>query len=114
MAFRVEVSPRAFADLDGFTEYIKRHGNKERAEKWFREMIGAVASLEEMPWRHPVAEESADVGQEVRVLHFGRRNRMYKVYFSVESKGQSSGTVRVLHVRHWARGKPGAEELEQK
>lgn len=37
MAFRVEVSPRAFADLDAIADYITKHGSFERAEKRFNE-----------------------------------------------------------------------------
>jgi len=58
MAFRVEVSPRAFDDLDAIAGYIADHGNFERAQEWFNGMIGAIASLKDMPGRCPVADES--------------------------------------------------------
>lgn len=113
MACRVEVSPRAVADLDAITEYIKNHGSLERAEKWFDEMIDAIASLREMPCRCPIADESKDLGQEVRFLLHGRRSHVYKVYFSVRPETQASGTVQVLHVRHWAGRRLTADELAQ-
>jgi plasmid stabilization system protein ParE len=35
MAFRVEISPRAFADLDAIAGYIKELGSFDQARKWF-------------------------------------------------------------------------------
>ena len=66
MAFRVEVSPRAFEDLDAIASYITTHGSFDTAQKWFNEMIDASSSLRELPHRCPVADESEDLGQEVR------------------------------------------------
>ena len=63
MAFRVEVSRRAFEDLDGIADYITKHGSFERADKWFDEIIEAIASLKQMPHRCPVADESEELGQ---------------------------------------------------
>ncbi len=113
MAFRVEVSPRAFDDLDAIAGYIADHGNFERAQEWFNGMIGAIASLKDMPGRCPVADESKELGREVRFLLHGGRSRMYKVYSSIHAEAQAAGTVQVLHVRHWARRALTAEELEQ-
>lgn len=113
MAFRVEVSPRAFADLDAIAGYIAQHGSFERAQKWFNEIIDALASLKDMPRRCPVAGESEELACEVRFLLCGRRNHMYKVFFSVHGKTRVSGTVQVLHVRHWAQRGLTAHELEE-
>jgi plasmid stabilization system protein ParE len=113
MAFRVEVSPRAFEDLDAIAGYITEHDSFERAQKWFNEIIDAVALLKDMPRRCPVAGESEELGREVRFLLHGRRNHLYKVYFSVHEKTQASGTVQVLHVRHWAQRGLTAQELEE-
>ncbi len=113
MAFRVEVAPRAFEDLDAIVAYIRAHGSFERAEQWFNEMMLAIASLEDLPQRCPVADEGEDLGQEVRLLLHGRRNHMYKVYFSIRGKAEDAGTVQVLHIRHWAQHALSADELGQ-
>jgi plasmid stabilization system protein ParE len=65
MAFRVEISPRAFQDLDEIAQYIKENSSFEQAEKWFNGIIAAIRTLKEMPNRRPIAEESEEVGQEV-------------------------------------------------
>lgn len=75
MAFRVEIAPRAFDDLDEIADYIRRNGSFKQAEHWFNAIIDAIRTLEHMPSRCPVADESEDVGQQVRVLRHGKRNR---------------------------------------
>jgi plasmid stabilization system protein ParE len=75
MAFRVEISPRAFDDLDEIARYIKQQGSFEQAEKWFNGIIAAIRTLEDLPHRCPVASESEELGQEVRLLLYGKRNR---------------------------------------
>jgi plasmid stabilization system protein ParE len=111
MAFRVELSPRAFQDLDEIAQYIRQTSSFEQAEKWFSGIMAAIRSLEEMPNRCPVADESEELGEEVRLLLHGTRNRRYKVYYSVQQKTRSAGTVRVFHVRHWARRSLNPDQL---
>lgn len=79
MAFRVEVAPQAFEDLDAIVENIKTHGSRESANRWFRSMMRSIRSLEQMPGRCPIAEESDELGREARCLLHGRRNRAYKI-----------------------------------
>jgi plasmid stabilization system protein ParE len=113
MAFRVEISPRAFDDLDGIARYIKQQASFGQAEEWFNGMIAAIRTLEHLPHRCRVADESQELGQEVRLLLCGKRNRQYKVYYSVQQTTPSTGTVRVFHVRHWARKTPDTDRLRE-
>ena len=62
-----------------------------------------------MPSRCTLAGESDDLQTEVRLLLHGKRNRRYKVYFAIH---HASATVRVFHVRHWARKPVETDELE--
>jgi hypothetical protein len=57
--------------------------------------------------------ESKELDQEVRVLLHGRKNRTYKIYFSIQPENSSSGLVSVFHVRHWARRPLTREEFEE-
>ena len=75
MAFRVEVSPRAFRDLDKIARYIKGQSSLNQAEEWFNGIVAAIRTLENMPYRCPVADVSEELGQEVRLLLYGMRNR---------------------------------------
>jgi plasmid stabilization system protein ParE len=111
MAFRVEISPRAMSDLDEIARYIMQQGSFDQAEEWFNGIIAAIQTLEDLPSRCPVADESADLEQEVHLLLYGKRNRKYKVYYSIQQKTPSTGRVRVFHVRHWARKSLSSDQL---
>ena len=108
MAFRVELAPRAFQDLNEITNHIKTLGSAEQAGKWLDGILEAIGSLRRLAARCPVAAESADLGFEVRRLVYGRRNRGYKVYFAIHD---ATETVRIFHVRHWARRLLASREL---
>jgi hypothetical protein len=64
-----------------------------------------------LPNRCPIADESEDLEQEVRLLLHGKRNRRYRVYYSIQHRTASTGCVRVLHVRHWARKGLSSDQL---
>lgn len=113
MAFRVEIAPRAFNDLDEIATYIKQQSSFEQAEEWFNGIIAAIRTLEDMPERCRIADESEELGQEVHVLLYGRRNRKYKVYFAIQQRRRSGGTVQVFHVRHWARKTLDTSQLRE-
>jgi plasmid stabilization system protein ParE len=109
MAFRVEISPEAFDDLEAISTYIEERATFRIAERWFNEIFSAIRTLAEMPHRCPIAEESAELDAEVRLLLHGRRNRRYKIYFAIHDQLE---TVRVFHVRHWAMKPIEVDELE--
>ena len=90
MVFHVEIQPQAFEDLDSIAEYIKARSSFATAEKWFNGMMDGIASLKEIPERCTVAPESEELDREVRVLLHGRKNRTYKIYFSIERESSSS------------------------
>jgi plasmid stabilization system protein ParE len=66
MAFRVEISPRAMSDLDEIARYIMQQGRFDQAEEWFNGIIAAIRTLEDLPSRCPVADESDNLKQEAR------------------------------------------------
>jgi plasmid stabilization system protein ParE len=108
MVFRVELSPQAFEDLDSIAEYIRKRGSFESAERWFTGIMDAIRGLEELPARCPRAVEPEELEFDIRVLFYGKRNRRYKVYFAIH---EQTKTVRVFHVRHWARKPTHANDL---
>ena len=113
MAFRVEISPRAFNDLDEISRYIQEEGSFQQAEEWFNGIMAAIRTLELLPHRCPVADESEDLEQEVHLLLYGKRNRKYRVYYSIQQRTPSTGKVRVFHVRHWARVSLSSDQLRE-
>jgi len=111
MAFEVLITEQAFDDLDAIAGYIKENSSLERARKWFTAIVATIETLQELPARRPLAEESEELGQEVRLLLHGRRNRAYKIYFTIQYETSQIGTVRVFHIRHWARKGVAADEF---
>jgi plasmid stabilization system protein ParE len=112
MAFRVEISPRAFNDLDDIAQYIKQRGSFEQAEKWFNGIIiAAIRTREDFPHRCQVAEESEELGQEAAPAVRKAQPPQYKVYYSVQQTKPSTGTIRVFHVSHWARITLSSDQL---
>ena len=111
MGFRVDFAPQALRDLSDIADYIKKRGSLESAERWFNGIFADIHSLDETPARCRVANASAEAGMEIRLLLHGRRNRQYKVYFTIDARQK---TVHVLHVRHWARRPLSGEEWAEK
>jgi plasmid stabilization system protein ParE len=89
---------------------FQQRGSFESAEKWFNGILDAIRSLGDFPLGCPVAEESEELGRGVRLLLHGKRRRAYKVYYAVNVESES---VRVFHVRHWARRGPSVDEMEE-
>jgi len=110
MAFRVEISPEALGNLDAIATHIQEHGSFESAQCWFNGIVIAIRSLGEMPSRCRPAGESDNLHTEIRLLFHGKRGRRYKVYFAIH---HVSATVRVFHVRHWARKPVEKSELTE-
>jgi plasmid stabilization system protein ParE len=113
MAFRVDIAPQAFDDIDSIAAYIIAQSGLRVAEAWFNGIMSDIASLQEMPARCFKAPEAEELGCELRILLHGRRNRTYKIYFAITHDDASSGIVSVFHVRHWARKPVEMDELEE-
>ena len=99
MAFRVEYSSQAEADLDGILEWLISQRAGEAGLHWFEGLEKAVASLSEMPQRCSLAPENRSFP--LRGAAFasrGRRPHVYRVIFRV-----IDDVVYILHVWHGRR-----------
>ncbi len=99
MAFRVELTKSAEADLEALYLWVKGRAPHQGAA-WFNRLEQAILSLEQSPGRCSIASESADPKRPVRVLHYGRARQVYRVLFWIDSAAR---VVYVLHVRRGAR-----------
>ncbi len=113
MAYEVLITDQAFADLDSITGFIKSQASLGVARKWLAAILGTIDTLREMPGRCPPAPDAEELGDAVRLLLHGNKNRAYKIYLKIMRATESSGSVQVLHVRHWARKPLTNEELEE-
>jgi toxin ParE1/3/4 len=99
MRFRVEIARAAEADLEQLFLWVVERAPHQGAA-WFNGLERAILALDQHPERCPIAAESIDPAQPVRVLLYGRKPHVYRVFFVID---QAARAVRVLHVRHGAR-----------
>jgi hypothetical protein len=57
----------------------------------------------------PVASENIDPDHPVRVLSYGRKPHVYRVFFTVDHNARG---VNVVHIRRGARRRPTPDELK--
>lgn len=101
MAYRVEYSSQAEADLDGILDWLIAQHAGAAGLHWLEGLELAVASLSEVPERCPLAPEDTRFRFEVRHLLYGRRPHVYRIIFTIES-----ARVVVLHIWHGRRHLP--------
>jgi len=77
----------------------KRQRSASGTARWYRGLQKAIASLSHMPLRCGRAAESDMFEEEIHELLYGRRPQVYRILFSIHDD-----VVRILHVRHAARG----------
>jgi toxin ParE1/3/4 len=108
MAYRVEIARNAEAELEELYLWVVARA-PQQGSKWFNGLERAVLSLDEHPKRCPVAPESIDPDHPVRVLSYGRKPHVYRIFFTVDD---NANVVRVVHVRRGATRPPIPEELK--
>jgi plasmid stabilization system protein ParE len=106
MAYRVEIARNAEADLEELYQWVVARAPGQGV-RWFNGLEKAVLSLDQHPKRYPLASESIEPAHTVRVLSYGRKPHIYRI-FNIDEDAQ---LVRVVHVRRSARRPPMPEEL---
>ena len=106
MAYRVEIARNAEAELE---ELYLWGVAPQQGAKWFNGLERAVLPLDQHPKRCPIAPESIDPDQPIRVLSYGRKPYVYRVFFTVDDTAR---LVRVVHVRRGARRPPRPGEFK--
>lgn len=105
MAHKIFLSPLARQDIIETADYIREHGSAERATRWASELVKVIAGLGEMPERCPLADESHDVGLQLRELHY----HSHRVIFRVDD---ATSTVQILRLYHSSRAPLRLEDIE--
>lgn len=98
MPYQVALADSAKADMERIYDWVVGQA-PVRGPEWFKELIDSLYSLEQLPYRCPMAREAAEAQREIRCLRFGRRHGVYRILYEVDETGQ---TVWILHVRHGA------------
>lgn len=75
MAFQVDISDPAIADAEDYVRLIREvHKEPESAERWFRGLVRAIYSLEDLPERCPIIPEQSEFAFEIRhLIYFSHR-----------------------------------------
>jgi plasmid stabilization system protein ParE len=105
MVYRILLSPLARQEILETADYIQEMSDAGRAAAWKNALLKSIAVLDDMPYRCLIADESSDVGVELRELHF----RTHRIIFTID---ESEQTVQILRVYHYARAPLQVEDLE--
>ena len=97
MAYEVDISRQAQADADEAFVW-KGELSFEAANHWYIGLMEALASLEELPTRCPLAPENDTFREEIRQLLYGKGRDIYRILFTIRRE-----TVFILYIRHGAR-----------
>ncbi len=106
MAFQVEITPIAEAQIEQAYRWY-RERNPEFADRWFRGLMNAIATLQEKPQRCSLAVEHEIFSEEVRQLLYRNAKNVYRVLFTIRGT-----TVHVVYVRHSAQAPMTIDDLE--
>ncbi len=106
MHFQVRLTQKALRDAEAVLSWFHQQQADVAGAKWFSALMAKIDTLQRQPQRCPVAVEAAELGIDLRELHFGRRQGTYRILFIIDKK-----TVEILHIRHAARDTVGPEDL---
>ena len=75
MAFQVAITEPALVDAEDYVRFIRDIKKEpEAAERWFRGLVQAIYTLEELPERCPVIPEQDEFSFEIRhLIYFSHR-----------------------------------------
>lgn len=104
--YQTRLTARAERDVEQILGWFQKQQALVAGARWYHQLLTKVATLEQNPQRCSIAEESEEVGVEVRELLFGRRAGIYRILFVVSGK-----RVEILHIRHAARDLPAAGDF---
>lgn len=106
MTYTLFVKRRAYVDIDGMFESVRRRVGRARASRWRDGLLARLTTLEQHPEMWPLADEAADLGLDLRELLYGRRRNVYRILFTVDGQ-----TVNVHRVRHAAQDRLSAGDV---
>jgi plasmid stabilization system protein ParE len=97
------------AEIEIEAAYLGRmRFGQQVADRWYAGLARALESLSQLARRYPLALEGDTMAGEIRQMIYGRGGSAYRVLYRVlEPEDDSPGIVRILHVRHAARQRPG-------
>lgn len=106
MKYRVRLAAKPEADVDGVLRWFHEQQAAVAGGRWFARLMAKIDTLEAHPERCGIADESEELGVEIRELLFGKRHGVYRILFQIEGR-----IVQILRVWHGARDRVSPEDL---
>jgi len=106
VAYRLEITDKAEADIEGVLIWFREQGATAASQKWLTQLWDTLSTLENRPERCAQAEESQEVGRDVRQLLFGKHRGIYRILFEIQDR-----SVIILRLWHGARDAITANDL---
>jgi plasmid stabilization system protein ParE len=103
MAFKIEYSAVAEADLDAILTWLVEQQAGQAGLRWFEGLQAAVDTLRAFPQRCSLMKKDRRVDFEVRQLFYGKKPHIFRVLFRI-----TGDRVIILRIR---RGKQSAARL---
>ena len=97
-SYRILITPRALADLEGIFQYIRRD-SPQNASKMIGVLMDAIDSLNVLPRRYDVPRVGSIQGRQIRSMPV----RPYLVRYRIDER---KSVVYILRVRHGAQRQP--------
>jgi plasmid stabilization system protein ParE len=101
MAYRIELSPTAIADMGSAVSWMIENISPEKAGQWLTGCYETIQTLEQFPDRCPRAPEAMYLEMDIRQLKYSELS-VYRILFTIERQSEDEGLVRVHRVRHHA------------
>jgi plasmid stabilization system protein ParE len=108
MAYRVELTRNAEAELEELYLWVVERAPSQGAA-WFNGLEEAILALDRFPKRYRMAPETFDPDRPIRVLNYGRRPDVYRIFFTIDDRAK---VVHVVHIRRGKRIAPSRDELK--
>ena len=97
MGYQVKLTRHAKQEIESVYLWLKDY-NSSYADRWFRDLMDSIATLQEKPKRCALARENDNFSDEIRQLLYGKSKSRYRIIFTI--KGDF---VYILSVRHGLR-----------
>lgn len=100
MKYRIDISRPALTDAEKTYLWLKEE-SEEIANKWFKDLVKTINSLQNFPSRCPLAPETRSFLIDIRQLLYGKGKQQYRILFgiSVDEK-TAEDVVLIYRIRH--------------
>jgi toxin ParE1/3/4 len=107
LAYQVDISDAALLDAEEYVQFLRqKKGAPEAAERWFRGLVSAIYSLEELPLRCPAVPESIEFPFQLRHLIY----HSHRIIFRLDRAGK---TVTIARIYHGSRQRLQREDVQE-